>query len=457
MFCVRRQSGEGSDVDHATEEEIERFMAGGLEPDRFRRILRHLLSGCPVCERRLGPLGVIAFRRSAELDVADDSMYDAVLDRAFGRVAGELARAGREKERRERLVAAARRNRQGIGGVLDQDGERPTWSVVEALLELSYEARYRDPRQMLELAFAAEYASRNLDPRQYPPALIADWRVRALAELGNAYRLNEDFEAAEDAFARAGDLFDEGTGDALLLARLLDLEASLRQSQRRLSEAIELLGSVTALYEQIGERHLAGRALVSMGINVHYTGQAGEAVRLLRQGISLLDANRDPQLIAISQQSLLHALVDAGDLQEARQLLLESGLRRKLAAEPLNLLKLRGVEGKIHAGQGKLWRAEAIFREVRDGFLERRMEYDAALVGLELIEVRLRQGRRADVAELAREILETFEDLGVELEALRAMRYLDEACRADTATPSMAARVRGILRPDWEPRLQFGS
>lgn len=444
-------------MNHVTDEEIERFMTGGLDPTRFRLALRHLLR-CPECQQRLGPLGMTAFRRSSELALGDDSIYDAVLDRAFGKVAEEMARVGKEKARRERILSSARRNRRGIGGALEQDNERSSWPVVEALLELSYEARYRDPREMLQHAFAAEYASRNLDSLQYPPALIADFQTRALAELGNAYRVNDDFEAAEDAFAQAADRFDQGTGDALLLARLLDLEASLRRAQRRLAEAIELLKNVAILYEQIGERHLAGRALVSLGINTYYNGRPREAVSFLRNGMTMLDRVREPQLLLTSQQNLLLALVDAGDLQEARELLLKSDLRRKLAGEPLNLLKLRGVEGKIHAGQGKLWRAETIFREVRDGFLEREMAYDAALVGLELIEVRLRMGQHGDVAELALEILETFEDLGVEQPALRAMRYLAEACRANVATPSMASRVRSFLRPlDPEPSFQLGS
>ncbi len=444
-------------MNHVTDEEIERFMTGGLDPTRFRLALRHLLR-CPGCQQRLGPLGMTAFRRSDDLALDDDSLYDAVLDRAFGKVADELVRVGKEKARREKILSAARRNRRGIGSVLEQDNERSSWPVVEALLELSYEARYRDPREMLQHAFAAEYASRNLDPQEYPPALIADFQARTLAELGNAYRMNEDFEAAEDAFAQAADRFDQGTGDALLLARLLDLEASLRQSQRRLAEAIELLKNVAVLYEQIGERHLAGRALIKRGINTYYDGRSQEAVGFLRKGLKMIDPIRDPRLFLTSQQNLLLALVDAGDLQEARQLLLKSDLRRKLASEPLNLLRLRGVEGKIHAGQDKLWRAETIFCEVRDGFLEREMEYDAALVGLELIEVRLRMGRRGEVTELAQEILETFEDLGVEPEALKAMRYLAEACWADAATPSMAARVRSFLRQyDLEPRLQLGS
>lgn len=443
-------------MDHVTDEEIGWFLSGRLEPARFRQVLRHLLHRCPACERRLGPLTEAVFRDAPLPAAVDDPDYDGAIDRAFEKVAEEVSRFEKEKRQLERLLASARGNPQGIGGVLEPDSGPPSWSVVEALLELSYEARCRDPREMLRLAFIARYASRNLDPRRYNPALIADLQARAWAELGNAYRVNDEFEAAEDAFAHAIGLLEEGTGDALLLARLLDVEASLRRSQRRLPEAIELLGDLSNLYEQIGEIHLAGRALISRGINTYYDGKAGEAVTLLRRGLAMLDPLRDPQLIQRSQQNLLLALVDSGELQEARKLLLESDLRRKLAPEPLNLLKLRWIEGKIHAGQNKLWRAEALFREVREGFLQRGMGYDAALVGLELVEVWLRQDKSAEARGLTLEIVETFEDLGVQREALRAMRFLETACRTEAATPSMAARVILFLRRlEWEPRLQF--
>ena len=170
----------------------------------------------------------------------------------------------------------------------------------------------------------------------------------------------------------------------------------------------------------------------------------------------MLDPERDPQLVAHGQESLLHALVDSGKLKEARRLLLESGLRRKLADEPVNLLKLRWVEGKISAGLGSLDQAEATFVEVREGFLQRGMEYDAALLGLELMEVWLRQGRSAEVREMAEEVLDTFEELKVKLEAQRAVRFLESACRQELATPVLVRQVVGFLRKlEWTPGLQF--
>ena len=440
---------------HVTDEEIARFLSGGLEEAERQRVLRHLLGPCLACRTRLGLYAPTLFEMAAPRPVPspeEEAAYDEVIDRVFARVS---AAAPRWQEERRKIGEAVERLREDRGAIREMD-DVPTWALVEALIQLSHEARYRDPGEMLELAFLAAFAAAQLDPESYGPGQIADLRIRALAEYANAYRVNEEFDKAEEKLAQAALLYDQRSGDPLVMARVLDLLASLRTSQRRLPEAIEILDTVHGLYEECGERHLAGRALISKGICTHYGGQPEEAVKLLRRGISMLDPERDPQLVAHGQESLLHALVDCGKLKDARRLLLESGLRQKLAGEPINLLKLRWVEGKISAGLGNLDQAEATFLEVREAFLERGMDYDAALLGLELMEIWLRQGRSAEVREMAEEVLDTFEELKVKLEAQRAVRFLESACRQELATPILIQKVAGFLKKlEWAPGLQF--
>ncbi len=110
---------------------------------------------------------------------------------------------------------------------------------MEALLRLSFEERYRDPQRMLLLALAARLAAEELDPEGLGAGLVADFQARAWAEIGNAYRVNEQFDLAEAALGRSQALLEDGTGDILLLARLADIKASLRIDQRWLGEAIE--------------------------------------------------------------------------------------------------------------------------------------------------------------------------------------------------------------------------
>lgn len=440
-------------MNHVTDEEIGRFLSGGLEKDDYLRVLRHLVSQCRPCRARLGFYAPVLFPNAFPPPASpppEDATYDEVVDRVLARA---LAVAPRwQKERRQIGVAVERLRKKPRANVADI----ADWSLVEALIQLSHEERYRDPRRMYELAFLAEFASQRLDPQRYSPGQIADLRIRALAELANARRVNDDLEGAEECFAKAALLYDQSSGDPLVMARVLDLQASLRRTQRRLAEAIDMLDRVHGLYEECGERHLAGRALIKQGINIYYDGRPREAVKLLRKGISMLAPGRDPQLVTMSQNNLVLALADSGQLKEARRLLLESGLRQKLAGEPVNLLKLRGVEGKISAGLGNLDQAEATFEEVRTGFLERDMEYDAALLGLDLMEIWMRQGRHAEVRDMAEEVLDTFEELKVKREAHYAVRFLESACRQELATPLLVQKVVSFLRRlEWTPGLQF--
>jgi tetratricopeptide (TPR) repeat protein len=285
---------------------------------------------------------------------------------------------------------------------------------------------------------------------------LADLRARAFAELGNAYRINDRLSKAEVAFAQAGEFLEEGTGDLVLQARILDLLASLRRDQRRLEEAIALLDQIYDLYLEADDPHLAGRALISMGTNMYYLGRGHEAVHLFEKGLGLLHPGRDPELRDSTNLNIIDALAGCGEYRQASRLLLRSGLGEAFAAEPRNLLKLRWVEGKIHAGLGRLARAENVFGEVRQEFLQTGQIYDSALVGLELAALWLRQGRAAEVRELAEEMHAIFEDLGIELEAARALQFVHQACRLQAVTVSMIERVRTFLeRLLWQPGLRF--
>lgn len=419
--------------------------------------MRHLLGGCSPCQQRFAALGASGGATSGHRDSVEDP-YDAVLDRVFDAVLGqEVPRWESEKAQLARVLAAVEAC---PGGILElpsgTDQDLNGWPMVEALLQASFDARYRDLTEMRTLAFAAVVAARNLKPGRYSPDRIADLQARAWGELGNTYRISDEFENAEEAFSCASEAWEQGSGDLMTLARLLDLEASLRSAQRRLSETLEHLDYAYQLYSQLGERHLAGRVLIKRGINTAYDGRPEEAALLLREGISLIDVERDQELAAIARYELIHSLVDCGRYQEAGRVLLKSDLRQAFSTQPLNLLKLRWLEAKIALGRERLPKAENALRKVQQEFHRHGQEYDAALVGLDLAEVLLRQGRAPEVRVLAREILETFEDLGIQPEALKAMRYLRTACEREMATPGMVQRVVSFLRRlEWQPQLRF--
>jgi hypothetical protein len=177
---------------------------------------------------------------------------------------------------------------------------------------------------------------------------------------------------------------------------------------------------------------------------------------LLDEALSLIDAEEDPRLAATARHNRLLALAESGDFQRASELHLQSGLRQAFADDPLNLLQLRVVEAKLLAGRNKLARASAAFEEVHAEFLARNRTYDAALVGLELAEVWLKQGKNPLVRRIAAEKLVAFDELGVEAEARRALAYLHEACLGEYVTAATITSVRRFLiRSQWRAGLEF--
>jgi tetratricopeptide (TPR) repeat protein len=449
-------------VKHPSEGEVEGFIHGRLEPEERRRVVLHLLAGCGRCSRTLSPFTEVLFQEEDDLaDAAGGAVtdfYDAALDKAGAHARRYATRCRKESALLDRALEAARTHAPG-GALLCEEVlalRGPT--RLEALLRLSFEERYRNPEKMLLLAVSAKTVAELLDPAEHGAALVADLQARALAEMGNALRVNEQWDLAEEALLAADARLGEGSGDPLLTARVADVQASLCSDRRRLGEALDLLQVAHKLYRRAGDLHLAGRALISWGITTHYDGRPREAVPLLQEGLELIDSGRDPQLLAVGQQSLIHALADSGEFQEAGRLLLGSGLRQAFAAEPLSLLKLRWVEGKVLAGLGKRRLAEKALEQARDGFLARGREYDAALVGLELAALWLEQGRTAEVREVAEETVDLLWGLGVHSEAFKAASLLRAACRQRVATVGLVRRVHGFLtQVQWQPHLRFAS
>src|SRR5262249_48938238 len=156
-----------------------------------------------------------------------------------------------------------------------------TWGFCDVLLRASNALRRDYPAEMVHLAEIAVAASR-LVP--FPPVAptqarrhgvlkrFKDLESRACAELANAYRVADKLPRAELALNRAFGCFHVGTGDPLLLARLNDVAASLYASQRRFNEAFSCVTQAYSIFRSSGDRHSAGRVLISAGVFSRWAG-----------------------------------------------------------------------------------------------------------------------------------------------------------------------------------------
>jgi hypothetical protein len=97
-------------------------------------------------------------------------------------------------------------------------------------------------------------------------------------------------------------------------------------------------------------------------------------------------------------------------------------------AEVVESHRISWLEGRIYAGLSDFPRAEAAFQQARDGFAERGQVYPAALVGLDLAALWVRQHRLKEVFDLAEEMVITFRALRIAREAVVALLILKRAC-----------------------------
>ena len=443
-------------MDHLTEGDVEGFLNGSLAPAERQRVVRHLVSGCAVCgaqifagvpDGMLLPLG----------PRLEETAYDGAIDRAF-RTARRVTRRWKEDQDRLSRGLAWVREKNGLLSDLTPPQARTIlpWIRVEILLQLSFEIRHRDPARMLDFAQHAQQVADRIEKTPYGPGFLSDLRVRAWAELANALRVNELYRQAEIAAWHARALLEQGSGDLMLAAYLDEVEGSLRNAQHRYQEASALMDAAHRAYLLLGERHLAGRVLINKGLCLRLAGRPLDAVGVLRQALGLLDASRDPKLGASARQNLMDALVDAGRLAEAGQVLLESDLRQAFAEDPQSLLRLRWVEAKLLALRGRVADAARVLSEVRAGFRSQGLDYVAAVAGADEAALLLRQGLKKEAHLLAMDLWRTFSRLGIHEEAERALQFLEIACRGRVATPELAERVGRFLdRAAHDRRLRF--
>ena len=167
---------------------------------------------------------------------------------------------------------------------------------------------------------------------------------------------------------------------------------------------------------------------------------------MLRRALDLLDPNEEPRSFLVARHNLIFALNQSGRSREAFALLFHTRPLYFKTGDRLSLLRLRWLEGIVAVGLGRLEQAEVAFREVRDAYVQLALDWDAAMVSLDLTGVYVRQGRSADVLHLAEEMLAVFGARGIHREALQALAYFSSAARLEGVGISLIQEVSDFMK-----------
>jgi tetratricopeptide (TPR) repeat protein len=435
---------------HPTPEELEGFVLDRIPAERRRAVIVHLIGGCRTCGTEMTPyipllLGDLSFPDAAP-PPSSVEIYDGAVARAFAAVRGlGLTLPAVKTPEQKKLEALDLLAKDGLEGLQDVPPDLQGLPLCEALLERSWALRHEDPDQMVQLAQAATLLADRLTSHELGVQELADLRCRAWMELGNAYRVADELDRAADALGWAALLLNPGTKDDFLGARWFTAQASLDAARRNFDVACTTQDLVAGIYRRLGDEHLAGRALIMKGIFTGYRGDAGEAVRIIEQGLSLLDETRDPELVFSALQNQAWLLVDCGRFQEAQRTLWNLRGSMRAVGGRINELKVRWLEGHIFVGLKQPDNAERALRQVKQGFEETGLPYKSALAGLELAAVLLRRDRLEDAAELAVECTGIFLSLGIHREVIASLLVLRKAAEMRCLTLTLLQQVIDAL------------
>lgn len=427
---------------------IQRFADGGADRSERRRVIDHLLDGCPVCKDSL----------RGRFQLMDDGKEASI---SMSRVLANVADFARRLDH-ERAMAADhwtdfRKHPSARQWTLLRNSSRfDTWPFCERLLQAGYEALYDDPHRALDLNRMALLVAERLRPEACGERGRFDILAGVWGRIANSLRATSDLQGAESALQTASEHMAQGSGEPLTEAEHLYFRASILRARRRLPEAQSAIRRSRRIYRLIHDLHLEGRSLLCEAAIHDLAGDVSKAEECTRTALAQIEPERDSRLALAVRHNLVWYLMCAGRAEEARQelevlkpLYYESGDR-------MNLLRLRWMEGRIHRLLGRTESAEAALRESHLGFVEAEIPYEAATVALDLAVLLFERGRVQELKPLAADLVTVFQSLGVGREALAALAVFERAAQAEIVTLGLIAKLGKFLtRARTEPGLSF--
>jgi tetratricopeptide (TPR) repeat protein len=414
-------------ADHLDVQDFDRFLRNATEPGisaRNVQLVRHLLASCAPCRENL---------RKAASKPPGGYDYGASFARAERSLQSFLA-PGREPDASpEKLMAElAQLTAEEQSQRAASDGRYAFPSFIKYLVDTSHAVRYQDPARMLHLANLARLAAEacsveaaGSEPRQ------ADLRAQAWRQYGNSLRVLGRLLEAEEAISIARHHLETGTRDPLLRARFFTQTVSLRLAQRRFDEAIDLAEEAGQIYTELGDDHALASTLVQKAIASLYSGEGEESIRILNRAIPLIDAERDPNLLLSACHNLVRSYIELGRPEQALSLYSETRDLYRRSEDSLFKLRFAWQEGLLLRDLGHLRASETTLLQARQGFVDRELFYEAALISLDLAAVYVKLQAASEFKQTVAETVPIFRALRVERELLGSLLQLQQLSHQD--------------------------
>jgi tetratricopeptide (TPR) repeat protein len=427
---------------HISAELFRRFLRRQASKAENRRLVRHLLGECTFCSalatRLMDEEGYWFPKRSQGLAPED---YDLAFAAGVDFCAEETKRAAvlRLRGWGQWASIAALLPEERAALVLTDPTYRQ-WGFYRALLDAARWLGWSDPREAVEIVTLAIGVAARLDPAAVGGEDAAtDLQAMAWAILGNARRLASDLEGAREALNEAWRLQDEGSGDPLLKAQIVSLDASYVRAMGDFDTAVAVLEEALTIHRAAGDLHEQGRILLQMGATIGYADPE-RGLSYLREALGLINTSREPRLELCAQHDLAYFSVDAGRPQAALAILDRARPLYQQFPDDWAQLRLHWLEGRIARGLEHYDEAAFSLRDVWQAFNERGRTYDGLMVAIELAETHAASGEYLRAATFAAEVYPILVERRLHRHALAAWLVLQGALER-AAADELAVRA----------------
>lgn len=417
------------------------------------------LPGCPPCSEKIESFRLIT-EALCDQDVWDTRTVSA--DPVPATIANLRAFADRMADEDTRAEAILEELLTGSREEwLPRLMEHPEWrtaGLVRKLVDRVYDAVGSMPPDAVAMAGIATAMAGELESSDYPSDTIP--RLCGSAWRANSYALfyTGNFSAADAAAAASQRHFDACFVNEYDSARLGIVKSLVLRPFERFAEAKEQAASSALIFEQYGDiEKMASARLAEVPLLVEQAMFA-EAERLLvdleRQISSSCHIETHARILANlghvhRKQGKVEPAIESYDCAAA--LFDEIGARTET-------VRIRWSTAVLLAESGRVNDACARLRDLMAEMEYLGMTNEAAVAGLDVAEFLLAQNRYAEVDEICRATMSTFQLAGLSYtaRALTALAYIREAAAQRRADRALVQNVRNYIRElPRQPNLLF--
>ncbi len=309
----------------------------------------------------------------------------------------------------------------------EQRRAQPGFGALQRILQKAHEELDSDPRHALDLTlFAVRRAMRLVTPDgcDHLRRMLVG---RAWKEHANALLALSHLDHAELAARRALRHLAE---DVLEQHAVVLVQANIAADRRDFAEAMQLVQTCLNVFAEHGDARRSLQALSMEAIILIRSGRRERAAEVLHAAKIQAEELGDRRERARILNNLGHCEQQLGRTDAAMRSLRQA--LQEFDREGMSAERQRAVWGfaRVLRDRGNLPEAAEALRVVRRELLGRGMVVEAALAGVDLLELLDAAEAAAEVTSVARELVAEFSNAGMQQELRIAFAYLADQQRA---------------------------